>query len=416
MSRNAVFNRGKIFSALTLVLALSGLTACQATMRDPWNRPQTSAQPPAVETVPAEQAAGIPPAPAQQARAAKVALLLPLSGKGSETGQAMLNASQLAIFDLGGDNFELIPRDTMGTPEGARAAAQTAIGEGAQIILGPVFAADAKAITPVALQSGTSVLSFSTDSSVASNGGFVLGFLPQTQITQIVSYAASKGMQRIALITPQDAYGDMAAQAFDGYMRQRGLTNAGILRFNGNTGPTPEQIRGLSSRALATPGMMAQKPFDAVLIATPANQAAMISQQLSQAGLPPNLVQRLGTGLWDQPETARQPALQGAWYAASSPRLRQKFEARYQQTYGEVPPRLATLGYDATALAIVLARSGQPYTRQTLINPNGFTGIDGIFRLRGDGLVERGLAILEIRNNIANVVREAPTSFQSFGG
>ncbi len=414
MSRNANLGARKLFSAFALLLTLSLLPACQSSMRDPWNKPQTSMSP-AVETAPLAEAAPVQ-APPAQSRAAKVALLLPLSGKGSDTGQAMLNASQLAIFDLGGDNFELSPRDTTGTQQGASAAAQAAIAEGAQLILGPVFAADAKAITPIALQSGTSVISFSTDSTVASSGGFVLGFLPQTQITQIINYAASQGLQRIALITPQDAYGDMAAAAFDGHMRQRNLGNAGILRYNANTGPTPEQIRGLSSRAIAVPGSVVQKPFDAVLIAASGSQSAKISEQLTQAGLPPTTVQRLGTGLWDQADAARQPSLQGAWYAASSPRLRQKFEARYQQTYGETAPRLATLAYDATALAIVLARSGQPYTRQTLINPNGFTGIDGIFRLRSDGLVERGLAILEIRNNIASVVREAPTSFQSFGG
>ena len=277
----------------------------------------------------------------------------------------MLNASQLAIFDLGGDNFELIPRDTTGTPQGASAAAQTSIVEGAQLILGPVFAADAKAVMPMALQSGTSVISFSTDSSVASSGGFVLGFLPQTQITQIIDYAASQGLQRIALITPQDAYGDMAAAAFDGHIRQRSLGNAGILRFNANTGPTPEQIRGLSTRIVPVPGSALQKPFDAVLIATSGSQAAKISEQLTQAGLPPTTVQRLGTGLWDQADAARQPSLQGAWYAASSPRLRQKFEARYQQTYGEIAPRLATLAYDATALAIVLSR-----VRSTLHAPD----------------------------------------------
>ena len=409
MSRNALCAQ-KLFSCFGLALTLGLLSACAPGMRDPWNQPKSSASTaPAVETTPAQQAA---PATTQAARAAKVALLLPLSGKGSETGQAMLNASQLAIFDLGADTFELIPRDTMGTPDGARAAAQAAIDEGAQLILGPVFAADAKAVTPMALQKGLGVVSFSTDSSVAGGTSFVIGFLPQTQIRQVVDYAAAQGMQRIAIIAPQDAFGDIATSTFDTYIRQRNLMNAGIVRYNGNTGPTPEQLKQLTSKG----GAPGTKPFDAVLIAAPGTQSAMISTQLSQAGLPPSLVKRLGTGLWDQADVARQPSLQGAWYAASSPDMRQNFEARYQQTYGEVAPRLATLAYDATALSIVLARSGQPYTRQTLSNPNGFSGIDGIFRFTSEGLVERGLAILEIRNNSSVVVKQAPTSFQSFGG
>lgn len=409
MLRNALCAK-KLFSVFILALTISLLSACAGGMRDPWNQPQQSASAqPSVETVSPVIAA---PVVAQSARAAKVALLLPLSGKGSDTGQAMLNAAQLAIFDLGANTFELIPRDTMGTPDGARKAAEGAMAEGAQLILGPIFAADAKAVTPIALQKGLGLLSFSTDTSVAGGTSFVMGFLPQTQIRQVIDYSAAQGMPRIALIAAQDAYGDIAASTFDTYVRQRNLMNAGIVRFNGNTGPTPEQIKQLVSKGTG-PGT---KPFDAVLIAASGVQSAMISGQLTSAGLPPSLVKRLGTGLWDQADVARQPNLQGAVYAASSPTMRQKFETRYQQTYGENAPRLATLAYDATALAIVLARSGQDYTRPNLSNPNGFSGIDGIFRFTSDGLVERGLAILEIRNNSTVVVREAPSSFQSFGG
>lgn len=399
----------KFFSTACLALTLLSLTACAPGMRDPWNTKDSgSSSQTTTEAIPAD-APLTPPAPqvAQASLPAKVAILLPLSGKSSDTGQSMLNAAQLAIFDLGATTFELIPRDTLGTPEGARAAAQAAMAEGAQLILGPVFSADAKAVAPLAIQNGIGVVSFSTDSSVAGGTSFVMGFLPQTQIRQIIDFAAAQGMPRIALIAGQDAYGTITSTAFDTYIRQRNLMNAGILRYSGST-PTPEQIKAF---ATAQAGAAGGKPFDAVLIAAPGAQAAMISQQLTQAGLPPANVQRLGTGLWDQADVLRYPALQGAWYATSSQNLRQKFEARYEQTYGVSAPRLATLAYDATALAIVLARSGQTYTRQTLSNPNGFTGIDGIFRFHADGLVERGLAILEIGNNTTRVIKPAPTSF-----
>lgn len=404
MPRNGLYLQ-KLFSLACLTLTLATLSACAPGMRDPWNSKNST---------PADQTAALPeasaPAAAAQppayARPARVAILLPLSGKSSDTGQAMLNAAQLAIFDLNATTFELIPRDTLGTPEGARAAAQAALADGAQLILGPVFSADAKAVTPLAIQSAIGVVSFSTDSSVAGGTSFVMGFLPQTQIRQVIDFAAGQGMPRIALIASQDAYGTLTATTFDSYVRQRNLMNAGMLRYSGNT-PTPEQIKAFAASKGGT-----GKPFDAVLIAAPGAQAAAISQQLTQAGLPPAAVKRLGTGLWDQAEVLRYPALQGAWYATSPQALRQKFEDRYEQTYGVSAPRLATLAYDATALAIVLARSGQNYTRQTLSNPNGFTGIDGIFRFRADGLVERGLAIIEIDNNATRVVKPAPASFQ----
>ena len=47
--------------------------------------------------------------------------------------------------------------------------------------------------------------------------------------------------------------------------------------------------------------------------------------------------------------------------------------------------------------------------------PNGFSGVDGIFRFRPDGSAERGLAILEVSPNGFAVVDPAPRSFPQAG-
>lgn len=407
MTRNLSLQKVTLFSALTLVVAAAFLGGC--TPRDRFGGFNTSI--PGKTATPGQAPAETTFAAPVQARPAKVALLVPLSGKGSDTGQAMLNAAQLAVFDLNASTFELIPRDTAGTAEGARDAAIAAANSGAEMVIGPLFAHEAKAVTPVALQRGLSTISFSTDTSVAGTGGFVLGFLPQTQVRQVIDFALTQRLQRIALIAPQNAYGDIAAQTFALYGGPA-LIKAGVLRYDPAAGVSVEQLKAFVA-ANALPGRTT--PFDAVLIAAPGTQSATISQSLNLIGLPSSVVARLGTGLWDQPDVARLPALQGAYYAASSPRLRERFEERYLHTYGEPAPRLASLGYDATALGIVLARGNQPYSRQTLTNPNGFAGIDGIFRFRNDGLVERGLAILQIRDGAALLVRDAPSSFQSGG-
>ncbi|MFP4464746.1 MAG: penicillin-binding protein activator, partial [Alphaproteobacteria bacterium] len=82
------------------------------------------------------------------------------------------------------------------------------------------------------------------------------------------------------------------------------------------------------------------------------------------------------------------------------------------------PPRLSSLAYDATAFSVILAytglqQNGSPaYDRQSITNPNGFSGIDGIFRFRPDGIVERGLAVLEYKNGRISVINQAPDTFQ----
>lgn len=398
MSRNPL---SAIRFSVLIALGAASMTliGCESMDRsDPWATPTA---PPTTENTTLEgtllpdgtSPPIAPPIPAN----AKVSLLLPLTGRGAETGQAMLNAAQLAMFDLGATAlFELMPQDT---GKGADLAVINALKNNSNLIIGPLFSDNTKVVGPIALQKGVNVVSFSTDTSAAMGSTFLMGFVPQTQIEQILAYAGTQNIKSIAVIAPRDTYGDSVTSTFYGVMQRQGLTNAGILRYDSKTGLSPDQIKSQIGSAKA------------VLIAAPGPEAARISNLLTTQGFPPFAMKRLGTGLWDQADVAKIPELQGAWYAASSPRLHVRFDQRYFETYGTQPPRLASLAYDATALAVVLAKSGKGYGRSTLTNPSGFSGIDGIFRFGTDGLVERGLAILEISNGSSRIIREAPSSF-----
>jgi branched-chain amino acid transport system substrate-binding protein len=208
----------------------------------PAAQPSLPSGPVASSAAPADGAPSAPPR-----GLAKVALLLPLSGKGSDVGASMLNAAQLAMFDLGANAFELMPRDTGTAPDGARGAAEAAMQEGASLVLGPLFAGDVKTVAPITLQRGVNVVSFTTDMGSVGANVFTLGFLPQTQVRQIVGFAAGQNLRRIALIAPQDTYGSAVADTFDLTVRQMGLVNSGIIRYA--AGGTARRPACLSHRA-----------------------------------------------------------------------------------------------------------------------------------------------------------------------
>jgi branched-chain amino acid transport system substrate-binding protein len=67
---------------------------------------------------------------------------------------------------------------------------------------------------------------------------------------------------------------------------------------------------------------------------------------------------------------------------------------------------------------VALLARGRPYTRFTdvaLTDPNGFSGVDGIFRFRDDGSADRGLAVLQVTPNGFTVVDPAPKMFPMAG-
>lgn len=348
----------------------------------------------------------------------KVAILLPLSGEHKKVGQAILNAAQLAMFDVAGKYFELMPRDTQGTPEGARNAAESAIENGAELILGPLFADDVNAVKSVARGSNINVITFSTDWKLADSKTFVMGFHPFDQVRRVMSYAASKGLTRQAVLAPQNAYGDAVTNAFSSIANSVGASNVGIKRYRTGDeylGELITEFTGYNKDA----NLRKELPFNAVLLPMGGAEVRSVSSLLKYYGADTSKARFLGTGLWDDPSILREISMLGGWYAAPPPSSWDAFSNQYRSVYGAEPVRIASLGYDATALVAVLARqgigrTGRPdFDYQSLTNPSGFAGIDGIFRFSRNGLAERGLAVMEITQSGPVVVSPAPTTFQA---
>ncbi len=369
--------------------------------------------------------ANTPPAAAPGATI-KVALLLPLSGENKKLGQSMLKAAQMALFDIGYNGIELLPKDTKGTPDGAQNAAQQALDSGAQLILGPVFSPEVRAAKNVTQRAGVNMISFSTDWSLAGSNTYVMGFLPFDQVERIATYAQRQGMQHIGVLAPTSDYGNAVVNAYRSLAANTGMNPAAVEQFlpgNADLDATVRKFSRYDARAGSSVAgsPIAPPPFDAVLLPVGGDMARAASNSLSQYGLPASNVKRLGTGLWDDQMLAAEPGLNGAWFAAPSPRARASFEERYTALYKASAPRLSTLAYDATALAVILGRSGQQqmgrpaFDHAAITNPNGFAGIDGIFRFRSNGIAERGLAVLELRGGRPVVIDDAPRTFQQSG-
>lgn len=346
-------------------------------------------------------------APAEKVR---VALLLPLSGRHGEMGQSMLKAAQMALFDVGSANFELVPRDTHSTPEGAGAAAQAAVADHDQLILGPIFAEDLKTVRPVAASANIPVIAFTTDWKQAGSDTYIMGFLPFAQVSRIAQFAQSKGFDHIGVFAPTTEYCDVALST----LQRSGVNVTKVGRYS----PQQPDLSTIVADYVSQSKTGDQLQFNALFLPVGGEGLRSLMSVFDMQGVKARSVKLLGTGLWDDANLTHDPNVFGGWFAAPDPSLRKDFERRYSENYGAAPPRLASLAYDATALSAVLARTGQPghiYSRDVLTNPRGFAGIDGVFRFRSDGLSERGLAVLEIQSGRDVVVDPAPTAFISSG-
>ncbi len=342
----------------------------------------------------------------------KVGLLLPLSGRNAALGKPLQDAAALSLFDkyarlsLQAQNVrvELVPRDTGDTAEQAAAAMNQAIADGASFVIGPLFADATAASAPVARAKNISVMSLSNTRTQASPGTYMFGFSPAEQADRVVTYAILNGKQNIAVLVPQSALGETVLAA----------TRKAVER---NGGKLVAEAKYLTAGAGIDAALNALVPngkpaFDAILIPEGGQSLGTIIRGLGARGVKVSNTQFLGTGLWDDPDLLRRVNLDGAWYASSPPELTQEFENRFRATYSYDPPRIASLAYDAVALAVTLATSNRPFDTTTLTSNAGYVGpANGIFRLRVDGTTQRGLAVMQVKGGSANVISPAPKGF-----
>lgn len=382
-------------------------------------------------------AAAIELTPLVDSAEVKVGLLLPLSGPLAREGAALLDAAQLALFDVADAHFTLQPRDTGGTADGAVRAAEGLLADGVTLLLGPLLSAEVRAVTPQARAAGINVVAFSTDTEVAGDGVYLLGHTSRQQIDRLLGFAHDSGLTRIAVLAPSNAYGRAVAgqarrtvaavggdvthvafyapDASDANEVVRRLANydrrhGALVAQRNALSQRDDEISKRALRRLEGLDTLGDVPFDALLLPDGGESLRQVVPLLPYYDIDPAKVRFLGTGLWDNPETLGEPTLIGGWYVGPPPEARAGFIGRFEETYGYTPHRIATLAYDATALAAALARRAgrAAFDADALASPRGFLGAGGIFRFSAAGLPERGLAVLEITGRDEMVVVSPP--------
>src|SRR3954466_3333622 len=333
----------------------------------------------------------------------KVGLILPLAAAGNAgvAAQSMKNAAEMALAEFQNPNIQLLIKDDAGNPQGAQQATQQALDEGAEIILGPLFAVSVPAAAQLTRTRGVSMIAFSTDSSVAGRGVYLLSFLPESDVTRIIEYSASTGKRSYAALLPENAYGNVVEASFKQVVARKGGRIVAFEKY----GPD----RAGAARTVA----QALGQADVLLIADDGDSVVTTADALTAAGANLRNIQLLGTGLWDNPRVFASPALAGGIYPAPDPAGFRAFSGRYRTRFGAEPVRTATLTYDAVALVAALARTqgGHRFAPDVLTNASGFAGIDGLFRFRPDGANERGLAVMRVASGGGQAVAGSPKSF-----
>ena len=411
-------SRLKRFSPSFLLLAASLLftTACGTTQTRPPVPISTGTERPAPGTVPVDvaetdetdqeeavetvdsglQDGYIPPHMAGR-DVKRAAVLLPFSHPRASVraeAEGILAGIELAMFNRGEENFVILPKDTAGVTSTARARAEESLTEGADIIIGPLFAANVKAVRELAREDDVPVIAFSTLADAAGQGAYLISRSPEEQVSRVAEFAARRGATSFAFLGPRSSLGQRAEAALRQQAARVGARMLSSAFYEPSNDAPVDAAKQLAS-AIEAEGNF-QPGSIAILIPEGGVKLRAVAPLLPYYGVDIRNVQLLGTEQWNDPSVWREPTLVNGVFAAADPINTQQFDSEFRRFYNNRDPSsLSSIGYDAGALASALATQDD-LTERGVTHPDGFQGVNGLFRFRSDGTAERSLSILEI--------------------
>lgn len=371
----------------------------------------------------------------------KAAMLLPLTGKASTLGQGLQNAAMMAVEDAKNERLVLEFYDTGSTAQGAQRAVRQALANQSQLILGPLMSEEVSAIVQDTRTYGVPVISFSSSPGVLEEGVYTLGLLNKEQIERVIRYAALVDRKRIAVLVPDTEIGlaqarraVVAAQRYGAEVVKIGFYPPQTIDFTNivkqltsfeersrEVNQMKLQLEALAKggdenaakqlKQLKTTYTTGDLDFDAVLIPESGNKLKSVVSMFGYYDIAYPQVLFMGTSVWENTSLNRETTLYNGVYPVLSRRHNDYFNKKYEALFGQKPNPLYSFAYDGVALSSVLSRQNGMNLKQKITSPDGYSGINGAFRIFEEGGNQHSLDIVKVTANGPVVVDRAEKSF-----
>ena len=341
----------------------------------------------------------------------RVGVFLPLSGEFRQLGLDIAAGVDFAFFQTGLKNVELFYFDTAAGLQAAQAAEQAVDAE-IDISVGPLFSTSTHIVGQILSTHNIPVLSLSNNLEAADAGRWVLGYLPEQQMDNLLAYAIEKNKTRIAILASQDDFGEKIRQHVKNRLSDFTIAPAKMMILDEETlndeDLLKEQIKLFTGYIPPTDDDAQLPPalYDTVILAGDSNFILRTAPVLDYYDLGPSRATYLGTDLWSRAALVAEPSLQGALVTQAVLPDNQNFNNLWQTYFKSPPSHLSRLGFDVMAV-IALTASQEKHKnpagkkidwRRSLLRDKGFSGFSGRFSLLPDGQNQRQYQLRQIRD------------------
>ena len=369
-------------------------------------------------------------------------LALPLSGPYRPFGERALRSVVLALglFDRPDARFSVLIGDTRGEISRASEVVTDLIEQGADAIIGPLRSPVALAAAPAAELGGVPLLTLARHGDVPAQGEFVfrIGLTSRDEVRELVApFVRQAGLQRFAVLYPDDAYGREFKNEFWDAVEAEGGEIVGVEKYDSSAVDWQDPIRKLvglypayldaeQKELLRERERLMRRPlehterlaelelaelppyvdFDALFIPDAAEKVGLILPQLRFFDVED--VVFLGPSSWNDQalvEIAGRRARGAVFtsdFCVQAPRpMVQSFVERHRTTYGLDPDSIAARAFDAARLVERFLEDGGPASRErlrlSLAEVRDFAGVSGLEQFDAEGNSIQRLCLLTVR-------------------
>ncbi len=382
-------------------------------------------------------------APDASTDARRMAVMLPLTGENAAAGRAIRTSVEMAVLQGAPQNLAVSFYDIAQNPAEKMSAA---LASNPEVVVGPVFSGDARLLREIKGED-TPVLSFTSDAASLGRGVMTMALMPTNSVEAIVREMQADHVREFVILAPDTASGKLMAGTARAAASMYDIPVAGVFfytekdsdsiknataaasmnaaRVAANTRAreilsdilTNERLTAVEKSSLtrqldklSKTDTLGAVPYDAVLFLGTGDDARTLGSFLRYFGLGARDARFYGTAMWDGSDIASDLTMSGAKFAAL-PEMNAEFAGVYERVAGAAPSRLASFGYDAANMAMGMIYSDRSNAAY-LLDPSGYTGTDGLVRLRPTGESERALRIMELDGSgTPRVARGAADSF-----
>ena len=351
----------------------------------------------------------------------KIVGLVPLSGKLSDIGFAVLSGAEVALQQArqkGADSLQPILRwvDTGGQPEQARKEFQAAASDKDVIgFLGPLTGEEGRSVGVAFGPKSPPVLYLGQKGIPEKPFLYGFGLSPQAEARAVLTHLQKNGQTNILLFHPDNGYGKGFAEAVAAAAQETGIRVGKTVTYPPGVKDFTEIIRkAVGQAAFAREGKTKEKGKgmalrqEAILIADRWDRVFLLASQLRYYNV---YLPLAGFSGWNDEELilkagdAVAGAVFSADYADAIPGTQgEKFRREYQESVRSAPSRFEAMGYDGAMLLSEAyglyegkeGRSAGEASRERITRLKTFRGVTGVFQFGPSGEMRRKVFLLRV--------------------